>query len=137
MDPLLDTLLDSMVPSGPLEDHPRLLVQRRWKVSWQSGSIAIADAVDAIADAIVDAIVAATIQGVVQGAQAAGEGAQVIGEGEAAGESVSEGEGGGRGSRCGSRSRDHSVQVARGRVPLSMPVSENIQFAICLICIRI
>ena len=131
MDPLLDTLLlDSMVASGPLEDHLRLLVQRRWKVSWQSCSIAIADA-------IVDAIVAATIQGVVQGAQAAGEGAQVIGEGEAAGESVSEGEGGGRGSRCGSRSRDHSVQVARGRVPLSMPVSENIQFAICLICIRI
>lgn len=93
MDPLLDTLLDPMVATGPLEDHLRVLVQRRWKVSWQSCSVAIADAIVACY------IVAATIQGVVQGAQAVGEGAQVVGKGEAAGESVSEGEGGGRGSR--------------------------------------
>ena len=103
MDPLLDSsLLDPMVPSGPLEEHfSRFLVQRRWKVSWQRCSIAIAYAIadaiaDAIGDAIVDAIVATPIQGVVQGAQG---GAKVVGDSEVVGEGVSEGEGGGGGSR--------------------------------------
>ena len=97
MDPLLDTLL-VISSSGPLEEQLRLLVQRRWKASWQTRSIAIADA---IADAIASSyIIATTIEGVVQGPQAVGEGGRhVVGEGEAAGEGVSEGEGGGRGSR--------------------------------------
>ena len=94
MDPLLDTLL--VISSGPLEEQLRLLVQRRWKASWQTRSIAIADAVAS------SYIIATTIEGVVQGAQAVGEGGRhVVGKGEAAGEGVAEGEGGGRGPRRG------------------------------------
>ena len=100
MDPLLDTLL-VISSSGPLEEQLRLLVQRRWKASWQTRSIAIAPIADAIADAVAAShIIATTIEGVVQGAQAVGEGGRhVVGEGEAAGEGVPEGEGGGRGAR--------------------------------------
>jgi len=79
MNPLLDTLLlDPVVASGALEEHLRPLVQRGRKVSWQSYSIAIADA---IVDAVVACyIIATTVQGVVQGAQCGvGEGAQVVG----------------------------------------------------------
>ena len=85
MNPLLDTLLDPVIASGPLEEHLRPLVQRGRQISWQSRSIAIADAIAdaiaAIADAIVACyIIATTAQSVVQGAQGGvGEGAQVVG----------------------------------------------------------
>ena len=95
MDPLLDTLL-VISSSGPLEEQLRLLVQRRRKASWQTRSIAIADAVAS------SYTIATTIEGVVQGPQAVGEGGRhVVGKGEAAGEGVAEGEGGGRGPRRG------------------------------------
>jgi len=81
MNPLLDCTLLVEVPSSPLlEEQFRLLVQRRWKASWQPCSIAIADdTADAVADAIADAIaacyiIATAIEGVVQGAHAVGEG---------------------------------------------------------------
>ena len=117
MNSLLDCTLLVEVSSCPLlEEQFRLLVQRRWKASWQPCSIAIvhpiADAVaDAVADAIADAsaddaiaacyIIATAIEGVVQGAHAVGEGGWHVvgGKGKAAGEGVAEGEGGGRGSR--------------------------------------
>ena len=100
MDPLLDTPWLVIPSSGPLEEQLRLLVQRRRKASWQTRSIAIADA---IADAIASSYtIATTIEGVVQGPQAVGEGGRhVVGKGEAAGEGVAEGEGGGRGPRRG------------------------------------
>ena len=94
MDPLLDCTLLVVPSSCPLlEEQFRLLVQRRWKASWQPCSIAIADdtadaIVDAVADAVADAIadaiaddaiaacyiIATAIEGVVQGAHAVGEG---------------------------------------------------------------